>query len=126
MTVKPAYVYAATVNRVIDSDTLCADVSLGFGIWLRNQSLRLAGCNGIEHDQPGGAESTANLTQLLPPGTAVVLRTVKVDKYARYDAAVTMPDGTDLIPALIADGWLVAWNGRGTKPVPPWPRPTGG
>ena len=115
----------ARVARVVDGDTVILDVDLGFGVWLAGQSFRLWGCNAIEHDQPGGAEATANLTSLLPAGSLVTLTSLKPDKFGgRYDAVITLPDGQDLVTLLIQTGWAAAWNGRGPKPVPPWPRVT--
>jgi endonuclease YncB( thermonuclease family) len=123
---KPAYVYAAVVNRVIDGDTLRVSVDLGMATWRHDVTVRLLGCNAAERGTPGGDAAAGNLAALLPTGAAVVLRTVKADKFGdRYDAAVTMPDGTDLVATLISTGWAAAWDGRGAKPVPPWPRPAG-
>jgi endonuclease YncB( thermonuclease family) len=88
------------------------------------QTVRLAGCNARELSDPdGGPQAKANLAVLLPPGTQVVLQTVKPDKYAdRYDAVVITSGGVDLVHLLINNGWLAPWNGRGVRPVPPWPR----
>lgn len=118
------YTFSAVVDRVQDGDTLDLSVNLdGFGAWHRG-SFRLLGCNARELSQPGGPEAAANLAAMLPVGTQVVIRSVKVDKFGgRYDAAVQLADGSDLVAALIAANWAAAWNGVGTKPVPPWPRP---
>lgn len=119
------YTYAATVVRVVDGDTARLDVSLGFRAWLRNESFRLASCNARELDEPGGKEARDHLAELLPAGTAVVLRSVKADKYGdRFDASIELPDGRDLVDVLCADGWAAPWDGRGERPVPPWPRAT--
>jgi micrococcal nuclease len=113
----------AQVVRVIDADTLVLDVDLGFGVWQRYQSFRLLGCNGREHSDVGGLEATANLAAMLPAGTFVSLTSIKPDKYGgRYDARITLPDGRDLTQVLVTEGWVAVWNGKGLKPVPPWPR----
>lgn len=39
------YVYKAHITGVVDGDTLRADIDLGFGVWKRNQKIRLLGCN---------------------------------------------------------------------------------
>ena len=39
----------------------------------------------------------------------------------RRACSLSMADGTDLAGWLIERGYAVAWNGRGTKPVVPWP-----
>lgn len=122
----PLYVYSAVVVRVVDGDTARADVDLGFGVWLRNRSFRLLGCNARELPAPGGKEARDHLAALLLPGTAITLRSVRADKYGdRYDAQIILPDGTDLVEQLVRDGWVARWNGRGEPPVPAWPRPVG-
>ncbi len=122
------YTYRAYVRSVHDGDTIHADVDLGFGIWKMSESsvpgiiVRFAHCNARELAQPGGKEATENLRGLLPAGTLIVLRTVKADKYGgRYDGVVEL-NGVDLISKLIDEQWLVAWDGKGTAPLPPWPR----
>jgi endonuclease YncB( thermonuclease family) len=121
------YDYRAEVRRIVDGDTLILDVDLGFNVWLRNQSFRLLGCNARERGQLGGPEATANLEGLVPVGSSVIITSVKVDKYGgRFDAAITMPDGSDLSTELVMGGWAAPWTGAGEKPIPAWPRKTVG
>lgn len=122
----------AIVREVHDGDTLTALVQLptrallGVDLWAA-LPLRLAGCNARELGQPGGPEAHRYLAALLPVGTKVTVAVVGTDKYGtRRDAHITLPDGTDLVATLAASGWVALWNGRGTKPVPPWPIPGGG
>lgn len=120
---EPPYTYSATVIRVIDGDTVVLDVDLGFGIWLRDQSFRLTGCNAIERSRPGGKETKAYVAGLLPAGTAVLLRSIKDDKYGgRYDARIAFGAIPDLADFLIERGWAAPWDGTGKAPVPAWPR----
>ena len=107
---------------VHDGDTLTADVDLGYHIWLRGQSYRLTGCNTRELAQPGGIEVRDALADLLI-GARVALTSVAPDKYGgRWDAVITLADGSDLVDWMVASGWAARWNGRGAKPVPDWPR----
>lgn len=121
------FTYNATVLSVHDGDTINVDVDHGFFVHQTPTPIRLLGCNAAELGTPGGDAAKANLEALLPAGTPVVLQTAKPDKFApRWDAAV-MYRGTDgrfreLVDDLIAQGWAAEWNGKGTKPVPPWPR----
>lgn len=116
------YIYAATVQRVIDGDTVVLDVDLGFKTW-HHGPFRLVGINARELHSPGGLEARDNLMALLPPGTSVGLSSVKPDKYAeRYDAKIVMPDGSDLGELLVSTSWAAVWDGRGSPTIPPWPR----
>jgi endonuclease YncB( thermonuclease family) len=104
--VDPAYRYAAAVVRVIDGDGLAVDVDLGFGVWLRGLSVRLAGVNARELSQLGGPQARDHLAALLGPAAVVTLTSVRHDKYGgRSLATVTLPDGRDLATLLLATGW---------------------
>lgn len=130
------YVFPAVVTRVIDGDTVVAEITLCSAFhetWKAERVWRLNGCNARELHDPtgGGAAAKAHLAQLMLPGTPVTIRSVRVDPYtdqkyesARYEASVTLPDGTDLTAALMADNWAATWNGvTQPRPLPPWPRP---
>lgn len=120
---QPAYTYTAVILSVHDGDTVRADVDLGFDTWLRGQSFRLLGCNARELAEPGGPEARDNLAAILAHQPGITLTSVKPDKFGgRWDCVITLDDGTDLVSLLIATGWAAPWNGRGMKPLPPWPR----
>jgi endonuclease YncB( thermonuclease family) len=119
------FLFNATVLQWHDGDTALLRVDRGdrdYSTW----SVRLLGCATLELDEPGGPETQAELTRRRPPGSTVVLATVKPDKYGgRMLGRLYYRDGgrtTDLVEALIADGWAVSWNGRGRQPKPTWPR----
>lgn len=130
--------FRGTIRQVIDGDTVKLSVRLarsrgkdadyGFSVyreggWLvLHYSFRLLGCNAAEHGTPAGDAATANLKALLPIGTVVGVSSVANDKYSRYDALISLPDGTDLVTKLIAEQWVAPWDGLGPKPTPPWPR----
>jgi endonuclease YncB( thermonuclease family) len=117
------YVFNATVVSVHDGDTIKVDLDQGLDEWHRNLNVRFDGCNAAELGTAAGTAAAANLKALLPVGTRLTLRSVSWDKYGgRVDADVIEVDGTDLIQTLIAQQWLAAWNGAGTRPVPIWPR----
>lgn len=132
--------FDGVVTDIVDGDTLKATLFLGLGSEAKDRDcgfhvyiesrrlvmhadLRLYGCNAAEHNTPGGAAAKANLIALLPLGSKIRIGTYGPDKYGgRYDASITLPDGTDLVTQLVAEQWAAAWDGTGTKVVPPWPR----
>ncbi len=131
------YSFPGVVDRIIDGDTLVATVLLcdAFKQRLTAQRVwRLNGCNARESRDPtgGGKAATEHLRALLPVGTPVTVHSIRVDPYtdnateaARYEASITLGDGTDLVTLLIAEDWAAAWNGlTQPRPLPPWPRPT--
>lgn len=116
------YTYRATVLRVLDADTVECQISLGFYLQLTTL-VRLLGCNAAELGTPGGDAARDYLTALLPPGTLVELASEKPDKYGGRILATVVLAGVDLAQTLIDRGWAAPWDGRGAKPVPPWPKP---
>lgn len=127
MTLIP-FVYRATILGVQDGDGLVVDLDQGRGQHDLGENgkglpLRLAGCNARELSEPGGPEAAEHLATLLPLGTRVHIATIKPDKYGgRWQARVELLDGTDLVELLVAEQWVAPWNGRGPRPLPPWPR----
>ena len=116
------YVYDATVEEVHDCDTVRLSVDLGFDHTQRRVTLRLHGCNARELSEPGGMEARNFLRNLLPVGTPVLIRSIKNDKYGgRYNALLALPDGRDVVTLLLKAGYVAAWDGSGTRPVPAWP-----
>lgn len=127
MSVPIAFAYNAVVVKVVDGDTVNVIVDRGMYDYAGSVEhpipVRVAGCNARELSEPGGPEARDAVEALLPPGTQVVLHTVKPDKYApRWDAYIETATVPDLTTELVAQQWAAAWNGTGTAPVPPWPR----
>ncbi|MER5754322.1 hypothetical protein [Streptomyces sp. NPDC002088] len=123
------YEYSAIVRDVHDGDTIKVDLDQGLDTWKHSVSMRLYGCNARELKDPGGKEARDNLAALLPVGTKVTIhshkagRDLEADKYGgRYDATIALPDGRDLVGLLIEQQWAAGWNGKGARPLPPWPR----
>jgi micrococcal nuclease len=116
------YEYNATVVRVVDGDTVLLDVDLGFYTYVR-MSCRLAGINCRELNEPGGSQARTYLASMLTAGAGVVVTSVKPDKYAgRFDAILTLK-GISINNEMVKTGYAAIWDGKGTRPVPPWPIP---
>lgn len=119
----------AAVASVYDGDTIHVHLPLGtkpvlgVDLWAHDVSLRIDGCNARELADPGGKEARDNLRDLLPAGMRIRVSLGR-DKYGdRRGANVTLPDGRDLATVLCEEMWAAPWDGRGARPVPPWPRP---
>ena len=87
------YVYRASVVHVVDGDTVDIDVHLGFDVTVRSR-FRLEGIDAPEsygaRASDEGRAAKQYLADTIPPGTAVVVRTLKDrrEKYGRYLAEV--------------------------------------
>lgn len=117
----------ATVLDVHDGDTFEVEIAWGRRRFDRPVPIRLLGCNAHELGTPGGDAAMVNLRQMLPAGTPVLLVNPTDDKYApRLDAEViyhAMGSLRNLAVDLVAQFWAAPWNGKGPRPLPPWPRP---
>lgn len=122
------YHYTARVQRVVDGDTIVADIDLGLSIWCKGELLRLHGINTPEivgADKAAGLAAKQALVELLggvPGNWPVVVETFKDgdDKYGRLLARVMVKrlDGLWICvnDELQAAGHAKAWNGQGVKP----------
>lgn len=115
------YEYKAVIVRVIDGDTVDIDIDLGFRITTR-QRVRLAGINAPEMSAEGGVESKTALIGMLMPTTPVTVTSEKPgggDKYGRYLAYIcrAADGGVSVNTLMVTQGYAVAWDGTGTKPV---------
>lgn len=79
------YEYKAKILRVVDGDTVDVDIDLGFGVWLRNERVRIMGIDTPEsrtrdkEQKKFGLLAKERLKELLPKGKNSVLRT-QIDK----------------------------------------------
>lgn len=109
----PAYRYAATVEKVVDADTLDVAIDLGFRVQFRVR-IRVAGIDAPEMSTAAGKAAAAYVRDHLPIGDPVLLTTYKPDKYGRALADVTMlryGDDIDLAETLVALGHAVPYDG---------------
>lgn len=129
------YSFSGIIDEIVDGDSVIATVIVAEAFheqWRVQRSWRLNGCNARELRDPtgGGRAARDNLATILPAGTPVTIHSIKVDPYtdskyesARYEASITLPDGTDLVTQLIAHQWAAPWDGTTQpRPEPPWPR----
>lgn len=130
MIIPAMFVYNAIIASVTDGDTIGMVIDRGMydytGSLTHPIPVRVLGINSRELSEPGGLEARDNLRHMLPPGTPVVLTTVKPDKYApRWLARVDTQDYGNLGDFLIGQQWAASYSGSGPKNVPPWPRTVG-
>jgi len=100
-----SYTYAATVDRVIDADTLLALIEAGFGIIVRDR-LRLRGIDCPETGTPEGDRAKRFVEKLLPTGSTIVLKSHKdrTDQHGRFVVDVFYKQGVEDARAIIKDG----------------------
>lgn len=100
--------YKATVENVVDGDTVDALIDLGFKVYIK-QRLRLSGLDTPERGQPGYAEAKAFVTEKVL-GKVVSIKTEKVSKWGYFLAEITV-DGVSLNTQLLSSGLAKAYDG---------------
>ncbi|MBW1809670.1 MAG: thermonuclease family protein [Deltaproteobacteria bacterium] len=79
--------YLATLEKVVDGDTLDVKIDLGFDVWVVKR-LRLRGIDTPEIKFSQGQKATRFVKRVLKGVEFVVVKTYKTDRYARYVADV--------------------------------------
>lgn len=75
------YTYSCIILNVVDGDTVDVDIDLGFGVWLRDQRVRVYGIDtpesrtSDETEKVFGLLSKKRIEELLPVGTKQTLKT---------------------------------------------------
>jgi micrococcal nuclease len=114
------YTYSAELLKVIDGDTIEVDFDLGFGVWLRNQRIRLTGIDTPEsrtsnkEEKVRGDLSKAKLKEILFVGKRIVI-TTSIDpneKYGRILGTITNEQGVNVNKWLIENNYAVVYTGQ--------------
>ncbi len=106
------YEYVANTIRVVDGDTVEAEVDLGFGI-VASFMFRLYEINAPEMRGPGkdkGKKAKEHLQSLVNKHEPLVVKTIKdkQGKYGRYLAILLSQEGSlNLNALMVADGHAV-------------------
>jgi micrococcal nuclease len=116
------YEYRVHVLRVVDGDTVDVDIDLGFGIWLRNERVRIMGIDTPESrtrdkvEKIFGLAAKYKLKELL--GKTAILKTqVNKDgedmkgKFGRVLGDFVAPDGRMVTEIMIEEGYCVPYFG---------------
>ena len=107
--VQSLYEYEVEIVRVIDGDTVEADVDLGFRVHTQ-QILRLYQIDAPEMrglSKAAGIESKSHLEQLLAAHEEITIRTLqdRTGKYGRYLAILLGRGGQNLNEQMVIDGY---------------------
>lgn len=104
------YAYKATVEKIVDADTVDFNVDLGFNIYSKIR-VRLLGVNAPERGTTAGKAATDWLTGYLPAGHQVTIDVFKSrEKYGRWLAHISY-NGTNVNEELIKNGHAIRYDG---------------
>ena len=119
------YEYNSIIRYVVDGDTVDVDIDLGFGVWLRDQRIRLYGIDTPESrtrdltEKLFGFAAKDFVKNYLPVGSKQILKTfIGKDgedmrgKFGRILGDFFINDGKILVKTMITEGYGVAYNGQ--------------
>ena len=112
------FVYRATLERVVDGDTIDVTLDLGFDVKLHKQRCRLSGIDTPESrtrdlaEKKLGLEAKERLKELCKE--KLIIKSLGKGKYGRILAIPYTEDGEDICQILIKEGHAVEYHG-GTK-----------
>jgi micrococcal nuclease len=94
------YEYPATIDRVVDGDTIDVNIDLGFSIILKKQRVRLLGIDAPESrtrdlvEKEKGLAAKAKVQEMCPEGSNIVIKTYldKKGKYGRLLGEIIIDD----------------------------------
>ena len=103
---QPSYLYLARVQRVIDGDTLQAEMDFGGGSF-QTVELRLRKVYMPELNMPRGHAAAEYVQERLHAGDLIAVRSYQADKYRRYVADVIYSEEAKDRYELLRNGrWL--------------------
>ena len=122
------YEYKVNIIKVVDGDTVDVDIDLGFGVWLRNERVRLAGIDTPESrtsdaiEKVFGQAAKDRLSSLLGAEAILISRISKSGdnvkgKFGRIIGNFKTKDGEVIADILMNEGHAVAYNGGGKDNV---------
>jgi endonuclease YncB( thermonuclease family) len=94
----------ARVTRVIDGDTLVADLDQGWGTWKMGARVRLEGLNAPEIREIEGRLAKQFVEDVLLDSREITVVSRSLDKYGRTLAVVRLADGRILNDLLMDAG----------------------
>lgn len=122
------YEYRAKLIKVVDGDTVDVDIDLGFGVWLKDERVRIMGIDTPESrtsdkvEKLFGKAAKARLAELL--GDVAILKTqIAKDgedmkgKFGRVLGDFVAPDGRMVTEVMIEEGHCVPYFGGSKEEV---------
>lgn len=116
------YEYIIKLNRVIDGDTIVADIDLGFDVWLKDQYIRLSGVDTPELKskdklhRAAGLLAKTKLTEFLSSARGLLLKSENFqpedDKYGRILGTIITDRDEIVNHYLLNNRYGVVYNGQ--------------
>lgn len=116
------FIYFATIREVIDGDTIDVDIDMGFGVWKKDERIRLMGIDTPEKrtrdllEKQFGLLATSIVEGFCPVGQKVLVETVldSKGKFGRVLGNFWLPDEDfmNLNEYLLDNRYAVKYEGQ--------------
>jgi micrococcal nuclease len=107
--VRFVFKYPAVIDEWHDGDTCYVHRVAWPGLVISGEHVRVQGINAPELGRTGGLSARDYAAYICPPGTQVTLVSTEADKYGRFLARITLPDGSDFSQRMIEAGHAVSY-----------------
>lgn len=111
--------YRCKIIKVVDGDTVDVDIDLGFGVWLRDERVRLAGIDAPESrtsdpdEKIFGIAAKERLQELLPVGSCCILQSKDYKgKFGRILGDFKVIYDASIVEILIREHHGVPYHGQ--------------
>ena len=122
------YEYKVNILKVVDGDTVDVDIDLGFGVWLRNERVRIVGIDCPESrtsdriEKVFGEAAKQRLTSLLSSEATLISQVSKMGenmkgKFGRILGDFITINDQVISTTLMEEGHAVAYNGGDKEAV---------
>ena len=122
------YEYRAKLTKVVDGDTVDVDIDLGFGVWLKDERVRIMGIDTPESrtrdkvEKVFGLASKYRLKDLLAKDCTLKTFAAKDGedmkcKFGRILGDFIAPDGRMITEIMIEEGHAVRYHGQNKADV---------
>ena len=116
------YEYKCKIIKIVDGDTVDIDLDLGFGVWLRDERVRIMGIDTPESrtsdkiEKVFGLLAKDRLNSLLGEEAILLSQVTKggenmKGKFGRILGNFKTIDGKNVVETLMSEGHAVAYNG---------------
>ena len=109
--------YSAKVVRIVDGDTLDAEIDIGFDVFVKKR-IRLYGIDTWEsrtrdlEEKKKGLAAKARLIEILEDnGNKFVLQSHELGKYGRVLGSIILDDDRDACDVLLEEGHAYSYHG---------------
>ena len=122
------YEYKVNILKVVDGDTVDVDIALGFGVWLRNERVRIVGIDCPESrtsdriEKVFGEAAKQRVTSLLSSEATLISQISKMGenmkgKFGRILGDFKTINDQVISTTLMEEGHAVAYNGGDKEAV---------